>query len=164
MCQITCRKKHTPQIFYTFINFIIGKLRHDILFNPFARNQSFYFISGRNIRLIYKSAYNGVSAGIGPEILRSGGRIIPELICIINYIPRTVNVRVTEMVTIIPFLYLIKMRSQIIIIQNFLYLRIRKPKLLIKSGIQNRQHLKIIKPCKNTLFGNTQAPCQNGKL
>ena len=60
--QITCRKKHAPQIFYALIYLVVGQLRSYILFNTLPCYQPLYFRFCRNISHVDKSADNRISA------------------------------------------------------------------------------------------------------
>ena len=75
----------------------------------------------------------------------------------VDNIPRTINISITKAVAVIPRLGFLKMVCKIISRQKLLHLSIRKAKLLIKTVIGNRKHLKIIQAGKNAFFRNTQA-------
>ena len=70
------------------------------------------------------------------------------MICMINNIPRTVDIRPAEVISVIPLLYLVKMRIHSIIRQQLSHLFISKTELLIKTRICNRHYLEIVESGK----------------
>ena len=72
LSQITCCKKHTPQIFYRIIQFTVGQFLSDFFQDCFTSDQALNFFFCLSICQIDKTTHNGISAGIRPVVLRSG--------------------------------------------------------------------------------------------
>ena len=142
--KITGCKKYAPKIIYAAVYFIIGQFQADMLFYSLACNQTLQLITRRFIGHLYEELHQSIATGIYPISLWFCRRIAAEHINMVYNIPRTINISITKAVAVIPRLGFLKMVCKIISRQKLLHLSIRKAKLLIKTVIGNRKHLKII--------------------
>ena len=101
---------------------------------------------------------------IFPEILRFTFWFKCQFIQITQHIPRTVNLRLSKTVSIIPLFNLTLILNIPGILQKPLYLFIGKSKIITESFIRNCICHKIIGSSKNTFFGNAQTSCNHRKL
>ena len=116
------------------------------------------------IRPIDKASHQTVSAAVNPVCLWFCLTVIKQVIHMINHIPRTVNISPAKVISVIPLLYLIKMRIHTIIRQQFFHFIICETELLVKSRICSLHNLEIVKSGKDTLLRNAKAACKYGKL
>ena len=98
-------KEHTPEIFNTLIDFLIGEIQAKFLFNYFPSNQALDFIFCCFISLIDKSLYQIIATRIDPICLRFSFWIILGPVHKVDNIPWTINIRFSETVAIVPFFH-----------------------------------------------------------
>ena len=140
---------------------IIGQVFIYTLNNTAARHQSFKLICNRTACILNKGTYDGIVAGVFPITDRSGFRISLQFQHIIHNIPRAVNIKITEMVAIIPFPDIVSLFRQTGVIQQLVNLALYKTKILVQTGICDRIRHKIICSSKDALFCNLQTPRNN---
>ena len=81
-----------------------------------------------------------------------------------DYIPRTVNLQFSKIVSVIPFLYGIVFFHKSIIFQQILNFPIQKSKIFIILYIFYCVYIKIIQSGKDTFLWYPQTPCQDRKF
>ena len=142
--QISGRKKHTPQIFDAAIDLIIGQIQTQLLLDGFSGDQTLDLVPRGFIGLRNETFYEIIATGIDPVCLRTRIDVIKDAVHMIDHIPWTVHIHITEAIAVVPLLRLRIFRFQMIIRKQLPHFRIRKTKLLIETRIRNRQNLKII--------------------
>ena len=95
---------------------IIGQAFIHTLNNAAASHQDFKFICDGTPRIVNKGTDDCIIAGVLPVADRLSFRIALQFQQIIHYIPRAVNIKGSEMVSIIPFLDALSLRCQVSIL------------------------------------------------
>ena len=114
----------------------------NLFFYHFACNQIFNLAADRRfIRLLDKTSYCLIAAGIGPVILRLCVCVRSKSIAVIYHIPRTVDFCISKLIAIVPFFYLIIMTGQLIIIQQFFYFSVGETKSFVNYPLSKANGL-----------------------
>ena len=124
----------------------------NLFYNLVTCNQALNLIFRNTVCFVNQTTYNGISAGIRPIILRICIFICPQIVTEINHIPRTIYIRFSKTITVIPFFHCFIMFFQIIICQHFFNFFVCKTEIFVKLCICNCKCFQIIKSCKNTFF------------
>ncbi len=100
--QVSCGKEYTPHIFNGIIKLFISQLLTELFLYGFSGNQSLNFPFRRTVGQLQKMADNLIPAGIRPVGFRLCFPVSHQSVTVADHIPGTVNIRVAEMVSIIP--------------------------------------------------------------
>ena len=126
--------------------------------------QFFFRYSRLIFQSINKVVDHFISACVQPIILRRKIWIFNMVTAIIDHIPRTINIRFSESVSIIPVLYCFIIRIQFVIVKHISHFIVCKTEIFIKCNFCDWKYFKIIKSCKYTFLRYTQTPGQNRKF
>ena len=143
---------------------IISQILLHPLHNVPAGHQGLQFAGDIAARVINKRADDRIVAGILPVTHRFRLSIFLQVAKIIHHIPRTVHIKITEMIPVIPCPDLRFPFRLSRFFQKPVHILLRKTKVFIEAGIRNRIRDKIIGSSKNTFFRHLQAPGQHSKL
>ena len=163
-CEISSCEQYTPHIFCAVINLIISQIQPDSLLDSLSCNQLLDFIPGGRISLVYKTLHKIISTAVDPIRLWFCFWITHKIIDVINHIPRTVNVRISKMIPIVPFFHFFKMVLLVVGCQNLLDVFSCKSKFFVILNIIGRINFEVVQPCKNAFFWHTKTACQYSKL
>ena len=107
---------------------------------------------------------DGVITGVFPIAFRLLCYTILEIPQITDYVPRTINVCIAKMITVVPCLDFSRLRFKISILQHLIYICLCETKGFAQPGRKNRIRNEIVRPGKNAFFGNFQAASNNSKV
>ena len=107
ICQIPCRKKHTPQIGLPHINvpavkICVCQFRDQFLLHTLPGDQRLYLRFRCLCRIFDDILNDGIAAAVFPVGLHTCVLICPEFITLVNDIPGAVHICCTKTVAVIP--------------------------------------------------------------
>lgn len=114
--------------------------------------------------MINERTDHSVITGVLPVAYRlSDSRSILQIVQIIQHIPRTIDIEISKMITIVPGLDLLCFLRLSKICQQPVYLRLGETKIFVESCPRYGIRHKIIGSGKYALLGNAKASSYNGK-
>jgi len=78
--------------------------------------------------------------------------------------PRVIHLRIPEKVAVVPIPNDLPLFGKSVVFQHIIHLCLCKAEVFGVIFIQYRDHLQIVKPCKNAFFRNAQASRHHSKL
>ena len=135
-----------------------------MLNNRAASHQSFKLCGDIVACIVDERTDDGVITGVFPIAFRLLCYTILEIPQITDHIPRTINVCIAKMITVVPCLDFSRLRFKISIFQHLIYICLCKTKGFAQPGRKNRIRNKIVRPGKDAFFCNFQAAGNNSKV
>ena len=162
--QIARQIQHTPKIFLRGVQIIVGQVFFNMLDNGAASHQRFELRGDIVTCIVDKRTDNSIIAGVFPIAFGFLCYTILEISQIADHVPRTINVCIAKMVTVVPCLDFSRLRFKTGIFQHLIYICLCKAKGFAQPGRKNRVRNKIVRPGKNAFFGNFQTAGNNSKV
>ncbi len=139
LCQIASCKKQAPDIVDRLIDFWICEFLVNFLCNYLTCHKTLDFPFCSSIcGFLDKTFYCVIAAGVDPIIVRLYIWLASNPVTMVQHIPRTIQLRISKLIAIVPFFYCLIMVCQIIIRQKLLHFLIGKAKKFVKTLICNR--------------------------
>ena len=135
-----------------------------MLNNRVTSHQSFELRGDTVTCIVDKRTDNSIIAGVFPIAFRLLRYTILEIPQITDHIPRTINVCIAKMITVVPCLDFSRLRFKTSIFQHLIYICLCETKGFAQPGRKNRIRNEIVRPGKNAFFGNFQAASNNSKV
>ena len=135
-----------------------------MLNNRVTSHQSFELRGDTVTCIVDKRTDNSIIAGVFPIAFRLLCYTILEISQITDHIPRTINVCIAKMITVVPCLDFSRLRFKTSIFQHLIYICLCETKGFAQPGRKNRIRNKIVRPGKNAFFGNFQTAGNNSKV
>ena len=157
--QIPGSKKYAPNMIHTSVQITICQFLSDLFSYAFPADQLLNFPAGILTGHLQEFSDNFIAACIHPESLRFCVRFGHQQINIINHIPWTVYICISNTITIIPFFHFPVCILYPIEFKNRSHFLVCEAKVFMEPDICNREYFKIIQACKNTFFCNPQTSC-----
>ena len=135
-----------------------------MLDNGAASHQRFELRGDIVTCILDKRTDNSIIAGVFPIAFRLLCYTILEISQITDHVPRTINVCIAKMITVVPCLDFSRLRFKTSIFQHLIYICLCETKGFAQPGRKNRVRNKIVRPGKDAFFGNFQAASNNSKV
>ena len=135
-----------------------------MLNNRAASHQRFELCGDIVACIVDERTDDGVITGVFPIAFRLLCYTILEISQITDHIPRTINVCIAKMITVVPCLDFSRLRFKTSIFQHLIYICLCETKGFAQPGRKNRIRNKIVRPGKNAFFGNFQTAGNNSKV
>ena len=87
-----------------------------------------------------------------------------QLFGIVDHIPRAINICVAKAIPVVPRFHYRRSGFSVVILQNLLYFRFRKPKLLVVFHVDNGIHVEVVQSREDAFLRYPQASRQHRKL
>ena len=143
---------------------IVGQVFFNVLDNGAASHQRFELCGDIVACIVDERTDDGVITGVFPIAFRLLRYTILEISQITDYVPRTINVSIAKMITVVPCLDFSRLRFKTSIFQHLIYICLCKTKGFAQPGRKNRIRNEIVRPGKNAFFCNFQAASNNSKV
>ena len=79
----------------------------------------------------------------------------------IDYIPRAIDVRIAEVIAVVPRPHVLQGILHAIVGQQLLYIRFRKAEIFVIARIRDGIHLEVVDPREDALLRDAQAACHH---
>ena len=134
-----------------------------MLNNRVTSHQSFELRGDTVTCIVDKRTDNSIIAGVFPIAFRLLCYTILEISQITDHIPRTINVCIAKMITVVQCLDFSRLRFKTSIFQHLIYICLCETKGFAQPGRKNRIRNKIVRPGKKLSLAIFRQPVTTAK-